>query len=247
MTTKSQSAESHADPAAVFACALSLWKACQEHAANEKDFNLSDCFNGGDQFMREVMSIGSRFEEWACQHINFDELNDVWPYLLEDKFGKACLDFLSPSALPKFNDHDCLWVALHLRFPVMLDDTLSIPIDLTAPNPITGTGFHEFRIQTVRNSLDDGDVVPFVVDDDPSDEEFGAWYFALYGVGPDGKLEHVADRKTYGEVLNLAQKLAPGIAFPNKPTFSPNRSEQSCIAFTASAGLIPSSLIRTDS
>ena len=169
--------------------------------------------------MREVMAIGSRFEEWSCQHINFDHLTDVWPYLLEDKFGQACLARIFPKALPQFNESDCLWIALHLRLPVMLDDAMPIPIDLTAPNPIAGTGFGEFRIQTVRNLLEDGEVVPFVADDDAFDEEFGERYFGLYGVGEDGKLEHIADRKTYGEVLNLVQKLAPGIRFPDKPTF----------------------------
>lgn len=224
MTTENQSASATSDPAAVFACAHSLWRACHEHAAKEKAFNLSECFNGIDQLMREAMSIGNRFEEWACEHINFDNLGDVWPYMLEDKFGEACLAHIVPDALPQFNESDCLWVALHLRLPVMLDDVMPIPLDVTAPNPIAGPGFREFRIQTVRNSLEDGDVVPFVTNDDPFDEEFDGRYFALYGVGEDGNLEHIADRKTYGEVLNLAQKIAPGIAFPNKPTFSPSRS-----------------------
>ena len=219
MTTENQSANSHTDAAAVFACALSVWDACHEYAASKTDFNLSECFNGIDQFMREAMSIGRQFEEWACQHTNFNELNDVWPYLLEDKFGKACLAHLLPSALPQFNKDDCLWVALHLRLPVMLDDALPIPFDMVAPNPIAGAEFREFRIQTVRNSLDDGDIVPFVADDDPFDEEFGERYFGLYGVGDDGKLEHIADRKTYREVLSLVQKLAPGVTFPSKPTF----------------------------
>ena len=226
MNTETASATDHSDPAAVFASALSLWQACHERAANEKDLNLSECFNGMDQFMREVMSIGSRFEEWACQHINFDEVNDVWPYLLEEKFGEACLALLVPSALAKFDETDCLCVALRLRLPVIHDDKLPIPVDVIAPNPIAGIGFREFRIQTVRNSLEDGDVVPFVTDDELFDEQFGKIYFGLYGVGEDGKLEHITDRKTYGEVLNLAQKLAPGIAFPNRPTFSPNRSER---------------------
>jgi hypothetical protein len=219
MTTETQPASAKPDPAAVFACALSLWRACHEHAANEKDFSLSDCFNGIDQLMREVMAIGGRFEKWACQHVNFDELNDVWPYLLEDKFGNACLARLNPDTIPQFDESDCLWIALHLRLPVMHADTLAIPIDLTAPNPIRGTGFREFRIQTVRNFLEDDDVVPFVADDDPFDEGFGERYFAFYGVGEDGKLEHIADGKTYGELPGLAQKLAPGIAFPIRPTF----------------------------
>jgi len=105
----------------------------------------------------------------------------------------------------------------------MLDDKLTIPVDVIAPNPIGGTGFREFRIQTVRDSLEDGDTVLFVADDDPFDEEFGERYFGLYGVSEDGKLEHIADRKTYGEALILARKLAPEIAFPDKLTFSPTR------------------------
>jgi hypothetical protein len=219
MTTDIQPASAKADPAAEFSCAISLREACHEHAANDKELNLSDCFNGIDQLMREVMAIGERFEEWGCAHISFDELNDVWPYLLEEKFGKACLDHLLPRTLPQFNESDCLWVALHMRLPVMHDDALPIPIDLTAPNSIGKTGFREFRIQTVRDSIEDGGVVPFVADDDPFDEEFGERYFALYGIGEDGRLEHIADRKTYRALLVLAQKLAPAIAFPVRPTF----------------------------
>jgi len=224
MTTEPQSATNLADPAAVFACVLSLWRASHERAAREKALNLSECFNGMDQFMREMMSIGSRFEEWACQHISFEQLNDVWPYLLEDKFGEAVLAMLSLSALAEFDESDCLRVALRLRLPVMLDDKLPIPIDETAPNPIPGPGFSAFRIQSVRNSLEDGDVVPFVANDEPFAEQFGALYFGLSGVGEDGKFEHIADRRTYGEMRNLAQKIVPGIAFPERPTFSPRRS-----------------------
>lgn len=224
MTTETESVTVLPDPAAVFASALSLWQACQKQA-DEQKLNLSECYNGMDEFMREVMRVGTQFELWSCSHIDFDETNDVWPYLLQDKFGDALLTILPPSALVQFNETDCLSVALHLRLPVMLDDKLPIPVDVTAPNPIAGTGFREFRIQTVRDSLDDGDVVPFVADDDPLDEEFGERYFGFYGVGEDGKLEHIADRKTYGEVLNLAQKLTPGIAFPSEPTFAPDRTK----------------------
>ena len=218
MTNETESATVLPDPAAVFASALSLWEACQKQA-DEQKLNLSECYNGMDEFMREVMRVGNQFESWACSHIDFDETNDVWPYLLEDKFGDAFLALFPPSALAQFDETDCLSVAMHLRLPVILDDKLPVPVDVSAPNPIGGTGFRAFRIQTVRNSLDDGDVVPFVADDDPLDDEFGDRYFGLYGVGEDGKLEHIADRKTYGEVLNLAQKLAPGVAFPNSPTF----------------------------
>jgi len=174
--------------------------------------------------MREIMRAANQFEVWSCQHIDFNELNDVWPYLLEDKFGAAYLTVLEADELAQFNESDCLRVALHMELPVILADKLSIPIDVAAPNLITGSGFHQFRIQTVRNSLEDGEPVPFVAGDEPADEQFGEPYFALYGVAADGKLEHIADRKTYDEAWNLAQMIAPGIAFPSKPTFSPRRS-----------------------
>lgn len=206
------------DPAAVFACALSLWQACQERGAVEPSLNLGESYNGMDQFMREAMRIATEFEAWACRHIDFAELDEVWPYLLQDRFGNACLADLFPTKLAVFDEPDCLRVALHLRLPVRLDDNLPLPILLRAPNPVTGSVFREIQIQTVRDSIEDGDAVPFTSDDDPFDEEFGPPYFGLYGIGEDGRLEHIADRQTYSQMLSLAQKLAPGVAFPTTPT-----------------------------
>jgi hypothetical protein len=97
------------------------------------------------------------------------------------------------------------------------DWVIRIPVDVRAPNPITGSGFRELGIQTVRNDLESEDVAPFTTEDDPFDEEFGAPYFALYGVSEDGLLEHIADRRIYSDALSLANRLAPGAAFPNKP------------------------------
>src|SRR5688572_17077780 len=100
------------DPAAVFACALSLREACLKSAEANPKLNLSDCYNGMDEFMREMMRVGNLFEEWACAHVVFEEMSEVWPYLMEDKFGDACLESMLPSALTGFDDSDCLRVAL---------------------------------------------------------------------------------------------------------------------------------------
>jgi hypothetical protein len=221
MITKLQPATIQPDTAAIFACALSLWQACHKRAVGNLALNLSDCYNGMDEFMRVVMRIGNLFETWACSHVEFNELNDVWPYLMEDKFGEACLAVQLHTALTEFDESDCLRAALRLRLPVIVDDKLPVPIDVTAPNPVSGSSFSAFKIQTVRNSLEDDTVVPFVPDDEPFDDEFGKPYFGLYGATDDGKLEHIADRKTYAEALKLVQKLAPGIAFPTVPTTSP--------------------------
>lgn len=63
------------DPAPVFACALSLREACLKSAEANSQLNLSDCYNGMDEFMREMMRIGNLFEAWACEHVAFDRTN----------------------------------------------------------------------------------------------------------------------------------------------------------------------------
>ena len=205
------------DPAAVFACALSLREACLKSAEANPQLNLSESYNGMDEFMREMMRVGNLFEAWACEHVAFEQTSEVWPYLMEDKFGDACLESILSSAMAEFDDTDCLRVALRLRLPIQADDKLRVPVDVRARNPICGSEFREFRIQTVRDDIDESGTAPFTTNDDPFDEEFGPPYFALYGVGDDGLLEHIADRDTYSDALNLAQKLAPGVALPLKP------------------------------
>jgi len=207
------------DSAAVFAVALSLWEICEKQR-RENNWNISECYNGVDEFMREVMRIANQFENWACRHVNFNEFNEVWPYYLGDNFGVTCLSVLSFECLMDFGEGDCLRIALGLRLPVISDGKLPIPIDLTAVNPVAGAGFRKYRIQTLRDTLEDNEPMAFVAGDDPFDENFGSFYFSLYGVETTGELEHIADRPNYDGVLKLAQKLAPGIAFPVSPTFT---------------------------
>ena len=171
-----------------------------------------------DQFIRELMRIAGLFESWACQHIDFDQLEEPWPYLLQDRFGHACLQVLQPSDLAKYDAEDCLRVALHLRLTVKLESGLPVPIDVKARNPMSSAGseFLEYRIQTIRNSMESDDCVPFSVGDDPFDPDLGTPYFGLYGVGADGLLEHIADRTTYAEAVKLAQNLVPTLIFPSQ-------------------------------
>lgn len=168
-----------------------------------------------DELMRVVMRIANRFETWSCQHIDFDEMDAVWPYLLEDKFGEACLDAMSPINLAAFNDLDCLRVAMRLHLPIIQDGNLLVPCDVIADNPMPNSPFRKFRIQTVRNeNEEDGGVVPYTMDDEPVHENFGEPYFGIYGVYEDGIVEHIADRKTYSEALSLIKKLVPEIDLP---------------------------------
>ena len=206
------------DLAAVFGCALSLWQECHKRAKADPHLNLSDRYHGMDELMRQVMRVGHQFEQWACLHLSFDELNDVWPYMLEDKFGAVVLGILNLDALAQFDESDCLRTALRLNLPVMVNETLPVPIDVVASNPILSSSYREFRIQTVRNTLDNSGIVPFTVCDDPFQEGFSQPYFGIYGIEGDGSLEHIADRRTYSEAVALIQKLAPGVQFPVAPT-----------------------------
>ena len=203
------------DPAAVFAGALSLWNECKRHG-----HNYSECYGGMDQFMREIMRVANRFETWSNVHVAFDQMNDVWPYLLEDQFGVACLASILPTNLAQFEDEDCLRVAIALQLPVKLGDKLPVPIDVRAINPNAESSFLEFRIQTVRDVVDENDTMPFLLTDEPFDDEYGSPYFCLYGVDNGGLLEHIAHRKTYGELVQLAEKLIPGVVFPAMPVLT---------------------------
>ena len=216
MATETELGTDQQDSAAVFACAFALWEAVHKQATNET-MNLSECYNGLDQLMREVMRVGNLFEAWACRCVSFEALDDVWPYLLQDSFGDACLEAIAPQSLTAFNESDCLRVAIRLRLPINIRLGLPVPVDVTARNPVANSQFRVFRIQTVRDSIDDEATVPFTPDDEPFDGEFGSLYFALYGVGEDNKLEHIADRQTYADARGLAEKLAPGVEFPDEP------------------------------
>lgn len=204
------------DPTAVFACALSLWRESMRRCQSEREVNLSECYNGGDEFMRVIMRIGTQFEEWACTFIQFEDLDNCWPYLLEAQFGEACIALMDITSLDRFCDDDCLAVALRLHLPVKADGILPVPIDISAGNPVLGSEFRSFRIQTVREG-GDGAIEPFTGWDDLFDESFGPPFFGFYGVYADGMLEHIADFKSYSDAVRLARKLSPGIQFPDVP------------------------------
>jgi hypothetical protein len=168
--------------------------------------------------MCEVVRVTIQFETWACMRVDFDLLNDVWPCFLEERFGEACWAVLPLNALAQFDDSDCLRVGVRLGLPIKgIDETPLLSIDVRAPNPIAGSPFCEYRIQTVRNSIDGEITTPFTWDDDPFDDDFSEPYLGLYGVTDDGLIEHIADRATYREARKLVRKLAPGVEFPLAP------------------------------
>jgi hypothetical protein len=204
------------DPAAVFAIATSLRKACEVAETSDPSLDLGAAYNGWDQFTRELMRVGGMFEEWACAHVAFDHLEETWSYFLEYAFGEACLKVMEPGALASFDADDCLRVAFRLRLPIWENGELPIPVDVIVDNTVAGSAFIAFRIQTARDFLAELQVFPFTDSDDPFDENLGERYFSIYGVGEDGLLEHIADRSSYSLARELVLKLAPGVVCPER-------------------------------
>lgn len=213
MARKTQIPTKLPDNAAQFAAALSLWQPWKQAVLAENP-DLSECYDSMDQLRREVVRVANHFEMWASLHVDFDMLDESWPHLLEKRFGEACLDVLPPNALARFDNGDCLRVAVRLDLPINFIFELVSPIDVRASNPIAGSPFPQYRIQTVRDSIYGESTAPFTLNDDPSDGDFSEPYVRLYGVSDGGVLEHIADRKNYREVVKLARKLAPGVKFP---------------------------------
>lgn len=208
------------DPAAIFASALSLWTACQNAAEKDAALNYSEAYNGTDELMRVIMRIATMFETWSSSHIAFDELNEVWPYILESRLGSTCLSLMEPTSLSYFEESDCLRVAMRLALPIEADGILPIPVTILAVNPSPGAFFCEFQIQTMRLRHEDRIAVPFVPPDEPFDEEFDVPFFALFGVTADGKKELITTRPTLSEIHSLALKLTPGLTIPDRVVFS---------------------------
>lgn len=210
-----------ADPAAIFACANSLWEACRRATLNDPSLDLSAAYHGWDQLMREVMRIGETFEKWCCNAVDYTNFSEVWPYMMGDRFGSACLEVLSATELASFGERDCLRVSLRLGLPVKQKENLPVPVDVIARNPVHGAAFMAFRVQTVRFANDRGDLVPFTLSDDPFDEGFSAPFLGVYGIEMSKEMEHIADRPTYASAVDLVRKLAPGIQLPKNPTVKP--------------------------
>lgn len=201
------------DPAAVFAAALSLWEASKQRSKDQR-VNLSDAYHGMDQFMREIMRVAELFEGWACRHIAFERSGEVWPYLLGERFGETCVEYVTVDSFDDFDEADCLRVAMRMRLPIKLDTGLLVPLDVATENSMPNSTFRAFRIRTVRLMTEDDEVTGFGMDDDPDDVRFGPPFCGLYGVGKDGLMEHIADRRNYMEAVVLAEKLGIGAGFP---------------------------------
>jgi hypothetical protein len=80
--------------AEILGAALSL-HASAEAAANAENANLWACYEGGGiGFMQHVLRVADEFCSWADENVDFTDSDEVWPYLLHDKFGPAVLSVI---------------------------------------------------------------------------------------------------------------------------------------------------------
>lgn len=222
------------DPAAILGIAISL-KEAGEAAAKLGSIDISDTFNGYDQFYRELMRIAELFEGWACKHVAFEELDGWWPYQLEEQFGAACLKRVELEDLASFDEEDCPFIAMLLKLPLFYTDDPGLPavafrqnqpsrlpLDLIAVNPVKGSEWKHWRIQTTWVPLIDQDTVEVMAyGDDPFDTEHMPVEISLYGIKADGLAEHVQDFDKYAQAVKFVRSVSPGVEFPSKPITKP--------------------------
>lgn len=112
------------DPAAIFAGASSLYVCGNElHNNEDEDDSLSDEYSGMDNFMRQCMRVATEFEDWACANVAFDEVDDVWPYLIEESFGRAVFEHRGDLlTLNEVGEADFARIAELLELPLIKHD-----------------------------------------------------------------------------------------------------------------------------
>jgi hypothetical protein len=118
-------AETTPDPAAIYGIANSLDVAAQAFGKEVGDASaISDCYGGQDGYFRACMEVACIFEYWACAHVDFARMSDIYVYRLQDNFA-AALKQTAPHGLnillelEQFKPEHCLQVAKNLNLPLL--------------------------------------------------------------------------------------------------------------------------------
>lgn len=136
------------DPAAPFAIALSLHLAYTDNP----ELQPSEIYQGYE-VMRTFVVAGEYFEKWACEHIDFAELDRDWLDMLQDGFGDAAKSLgLLKTVFSLFSDAQCLHIAAHLGLPykgadeviLRASDVQSYPAKASNPAGIQSFQFVRF-------------------------------------------------------------------------------------------------------
>lgn len=103
--------------------------------------------------MWEIIRVATLFETLATLHVSFDHLREVWPYVMEDHFGDACKAVPDVATLAGLDESDCLRISQQLKLPLFYEDRLSLPLQITAPNSVTGSAFTQAKRSEVMSRI----------------------------------------------------------------------------------------------
>lgn len=195
---------------------LAIAKGLFDYLADKDDFDISEAYQGVDECMRRCMHLGRVFEVWACDHIHFDSLQNVWPYYLEDHIGPAIekMFWEANHTIPiMWDDSDLLSLAVNLRLPVLIAETTGSSMDIVWELPRSRPGeFQAYQVRTVRTTPDGESVEHYSIGDAAhynNDDNHSPILFALYGSldAEDPVWEFVFEMPSYEALRITAQRL----------------------------------------
>jgi hypothetical protein len=200
LKTPEQPAEAP-DAAAEFAIAKGLY----DYFANKQSYDISEIYNGADEFMRRCAHLGRLFEAWSCDHVDFNAMQDVWPYYLEDHVGPAVESMFweQNCEIPvRWGEDELLSLATKLRLPVRIQNTPNCSMNVEwAAAPAQQGRYQRYQVRTVRHSEDGWAMEHYTVED--AQERHAAdndhpVLFALYGsLESSGEWEFICEAPSY--------------------------------------------------
>lgn len=107
------------DLAAEFGAATSV-RRMGEALAHTHGNDLSEAYQGGDEFMRQCMRVGRDFESWCCVYVDWETgIDECWPYFLEDRFGAVAISVAgSECHLDRLGPTHWVKIARRLKLPL---------------------------------------------------------------------------------------------------------------------------------
>lgn len=219
---------------------VSVNTAYDKHIKATKNWEMP---NGGIGAMDCVFMAATSFISWCDTRVEFDDLEDPWSYLLEDKLGDAMRDAgLFEQFADLYTSDPVNWeraahlAAVHMGLTLKFDPRFEMPVDVTEECPARPSMYSHLRIYTVRDKAGEGgksDVVQFTADSHPYDDDYGKVYYGFYGVfGPnvpeqEGQLSHIMDFDTYEIALQTVRAAYGSSLFPDTPEV-PHRPTKTC-------------------
>jgi hypothetical protein len=201
------------DKAAELGIAMGVYN----HYSYKSDLDISNEYNGADEFMRRCQHLGQVFEAWCCAHVNFSRMIEIWPYYAEDYIGPSVDKLLVERCVPaSWSEEELLALAVLLHLPVRVRTTenVSFSMEWEAQN-WSSDEIKLYQVRTVRHSTDGKSVEHYTHEHVLARPVPPIWLtpnpvlFALYGAQDkeDTTWEFLFERQSYAELYSLVKRL----------------------------------------